>query len=180
MSRSKQFLSLFISMILALIAMPGFCADKLKIGSVTYKSKAPIILQVAGDSSTVSFAANKGRRVGTANFIFQKVQIVKGAEFEVVSGANGADGKVLITATDQQVSGSGKVKLISTDAQSTATGTVTILDVDANGNFTFSVNATLSNLLSRITNPLSGNFNGTDSRAKGDLRISGTLNPSQP
>lgn len=178
MKKNLLLAALFIS----LISLPGLCADKLKIGSAVYKAKAPVILNAVGDSATVSFGGTSGRRVGTANFIFQKLsnQIVQDAEFDVVTGANGEDGKVLITFTDQKVSGRGKVSLLASDAESTATGKIKILSVDENGNFSFSSDIVVSNALKRITNPLSGNLNGTDSRFKGIVKISGTLNAVKP
>ncbi len=182
MKNSKGFSSLLIALFLSLGSLPGFCTNNLKIGSGSFKPKAPVTLNITGDSATVSFAGNKGRNIGTANFIFQKLtsQITQGAEFDVITGANGQDGKVLITFTNQQASGRGKVKLIASDDQSTAIGKIKIVSVDSNGNFTFSVNAEVSNALQRLTNPLSGNFNGTDSRFKGIVKIIGTLSAVKP
>lgn len=182
MKKLKVIYILFTVILLGFNSLPGFCANSLKIGSGSFKAKAPVVLNVTGDSATASFAGTRGRNVGTANFIFQKLtsQITQGAEFDVITGANGEDGKVLITFTNQQVSGRGKVKLISSDNDSTATGKIKILSVDSNGNFTFSVNASVSNALQRITNPLSGNLNGSDSRFKGLVKITGTLSTTKP
>lgn len=173
----KSVLLSSLALFLSTSLLPGLCANNLKIGATSYKPSAPLILNKTGDSGTVSFAGHKGRRVGTANFIFQKLigQITQGAEFDVVTGANGQDGKVLITFSDQNISGRGKTTTIASDDQSTATGKIKIVSVSSDGNFTFTVNAQISNALKRVSNPLSGNFNGTDSRNKGIVKVTGSF-----
>lgn len=173
----NKFLSILLAGILGLVAFPAFAADKLKIGKSKYKAVTAIPSNVVGDSVTVSFAGRKGRKVGTANFIFQKLtdQIVEGAEFEVISGAGGQDGKVFIMFTDQSTNRKGKTKLLASDDQSVGSGRVKILSVNSNGGFTFSVNAEISNNLQRVSNPLKGDIQGTDSRSNKSARISGKI-----
>lgn len=177
----KIALTSFLILFLATLVLPGICASGVKIGITTYKPKAPVVLSVIGDSATVSLAGTKGRNVGTANFIFQKIanQITEGAEYDLVIAGNGEDGKVSVSFTDQKVSGRGKVTLLASDDSSTIVGKIKILSVEANGDLTFSVNAEISNALKRVTNPLSGNLSGQDSRFKGKARILGKITASK-
>ena len=170
-------LILLLVLFLSTSLLPGFCANSMKIGGASFKPSAPLILNKIGDGATVSFAGTKERRVGTVNFIFQRLvsQIVEGAEFNVVTAGNGEDGKVSIIFLDQSITGRGKVTAITTDEQSTTTGKIKIISVNPDGNFTFSINVEVSNALRRVTNPLSGDLNGTDSRNKGIVKLSGTL-----
>ncbi len=173
---------LALILFLSTLSLPAMCStSSVKIGSTVYRPRGPVVLNVIGDSANVSFAGNKGRNVGTANFIFQKIvnQITEGAEFDVIAAGDGEDGKVSVTFTDQKVSGRGTVTLITSDEDSTATGKVKILSVESDGSFTFSINAEVSNALKRVTNPLSGNLSGSDSRFGGKVRVSGKIAASK-
>lgn len=181
MKNIKLICALIISTLLSMSTLPGFCADRLKIGTGNFKSKTPIYLNTVGDSATISFGGTSGRRAGVATFVFQKLinEIAPGVEFDV-TGTKGIDGKVSLFFSDTQISGRGVTMFLTSDDDSTATGKVKIISVEPNGDFSFSVDASYTNALSRTTNPLSGNFNGVDKRHPGIVKIIGTLKAVKP
>lgn len=170
----------FIFIFIAFSCLPTLAMDFIKIGSSTYKPSAPIILNTTGSNSSVSFAGTKGRNIGTVNFIFNDTAITEGAEFDVITGGSGEEGRVLINFTDQKVNNKGIVNLIASDEESSATGTVKIISLEEDGDFTFSINAQVRGILQRISNPLKGDINGKESRPNKVIRITGIISTTKP
>ncbi len=170
---------LFVTLFLVFSQLSASCADLLKIGSGNFKPSGPVIASVVGNGISVNFAGRVGTRVGTSVFLFNVTadKIQPGAEFDVVI-KNAQVGQVHVLFTDQTISRSGASKLIASDDESTASGKIKIISGNSD-KFTFSVSAQFKNLLQRVSNPLKGNINGTDSRFNKPVRMSGKLTASK-
>lgn len=173
MTVSKKIRVLLIAFVLSIIFLPGRCESTITVGSETFPiSEDTPILHPTENSISVSVGHSDGDRTIAVNLIFQELadQIQVGAEFDVVSGIGGEDGKVTINLSDEDAS---PQKTVTTDGFSKARGKIRILSFDEiTGSFTFSIDATVSNL-----STLSVKSNGkiVSKRVKKKVGISGTI-----
>lgn len=171
---SKKSLKLLACLVLTFIATTGISFAMRRGGSFfkVGKTKFRLIVDArdlsnaVGNNLTVSLVGSKGRKTGTMIFIFNELvdQIQEGAVFEITTSGNSEDGKVSVEFTSSNIKRSGRTILLASDSESTASGTVEIVSVDENG-FTMKLRGRFQNVLRRVSNPLRGDFEGTDSRA---------------
>lgn len=151
----------------SVLAMKGGNKEFIKIGKAKIKLAVPgaDTTQTIGASKSISLAGTKGTFVSTLNLIFQENAdlIAEGQEFEVAGGADRPDGKVNIEFTVNKVARSGKSTLVASDTDTNITGTVKIISV-TDTSFTATLSAKATNALKRVSNPLKGDLEGTDSR----------------
>jgi hypothetical protein len=101
-----------------------------------------------------------------------KSQIVKGASFDVTTGQDVESGSVNINFSYTSIATSGKSTILASDEESgLSKGSIKITDVD-DESFTATYNAKITNVLKTVTDPLAGDFTGTETRTAG-TNISG-------
>lgn len=181
MKISLKVLGIFLA-ILVLAPLGASAKDKLRIGKKKFKVLTETLntASVIGNSATVSIVGNKGFGTASVNLIFQALadQMVEGAEFEVITGAGGEDGKVFLTYTNNTTKRNGKTKLSASDSDSSiSAGSVRITKANDNG-VTIKFKANVENTLVRKSDPLAGDITGTDSRSNKPVKISGQVTTS--